>query len=33
MSEAGSVAEEWQRKLAGGAYRDSAEAIRADRER
>ena len=33
MSEAGSVAEGWQRKLAGGAYRDSAEAIREDRER
>ena len=33
MSEAGSVAEQWQRKLSGGAYRDSAEAIREDRER
>ena len=33
MSEAGSVAEEWQRKLDGGAYTDSAEAIRRDRER
>ena len=41
MSEAGSVAEQWQRKLAsqntsrpaGDLYRDSAEAIHADRER
>lgn len=33
MSEASSVAEEWQRKLDGGAYADSAEAIRRDRER
>jgi len=33
MSEAGSVAEAWQRKLAGGAYTDSAEIIREDRER
>ena len=33
MSEAGSVAEGWQRKLAGGVYTDSAEAIREDRER
>ena len=33
MREAATVAEEWQRKLAGGAYRDSAETIRVDRER
>ena len=33
MSEAGSVAEQWQRKLSGGTHRDSAEAIREDRER
>jgi plasmid stability protein len=33
MSEAGSVAEEWQRKLMAHAYRDSAETIREDRER
>lgn len=33
MSEAGNVAEGWQSKLAGGAYTDSAEAIREDRER
>jgi plasmid stability protein len=33
MSEAGTVAEQWQRKLSGGAYRDSAEVIREDRER
>ena len=33
MSEAGSVAEQWQRKLSGGAYGDSAEAIREGRER
>jgi hypothetical protein len=33
MGEADSVAEQWQRKLAGGVYRDSAEAIREDRER
>jgi|WetSurMetagenome_2_1015567.scaffolds.fasta_scaffold1583073_1 plasmid stability protein len=41
MSEARSVAEQWQHKLApqntpgqaGDLYRDSAEAIRADRER
>jgi len=33
MSEASSVAEGWQRKLAGRAYTDSAEAIREDRER
>jgi antitoxin FitA len=41
MSEAHSVAEQWQHKLApqntsgqaGDLYRDSAEAIRADRER
>jgi len=33
MSEANSIAEGWQRKLAGGAYSDSAEAIREDRER
>jgi plasmid stability protein len=33
MSEADGVAERWQRKLSGGAYRDSAEAIREDRER
>ena len=33
MSEAATVAEGWQRKLAGGAYRDSAETIREDRER
>ncbi len=33
MNEAGSVAEGWQRKLAGGVYTDSAEAIREDRER
>jgi plasmid stability protein len=33
MSEAGDVAERWQRKLSGGGYRDSAEAIREDRER
>ena len=33
MSEAGSVAEAWQRKLAGSAYTDSAEVIREDRER
>jgi plasmid stability protein len=41
MGEAGSVAEQWQRKLApqtaagqaGSVYRDSAEAIREDRER
>ena len=33
MSEAGSVAEQWQSKLSGGAYHDSAEAIREDRER
>ncbi len=33
MSEAGSVAEGWQRKLAGGTYADSAEAIREDRGR
>jgi antitoxin FitA len=33
MSDAGSAAEDWQRKLAGNAYRDSAEAIRGDRER
>ena len=33
MSEANSVADEWQRKLAGRAYRDSAETIREDRER
>jgi plasmid stability protein len=32
-SEASSVAEEWQRKLAGGVYMDSAETIREDRER
>lgn len=33
LSEASSVAEQSQHKLAGGAYRDSAEAIREDRER
>ena len=33
MSEAGSVAAEWQRNLAGGVHTDSAEAIRQDRER
>ena len=33
MRDAASAAEEWQRKLAGRAYSDSAEAIRADRER
>jgi len=33
ISEAGDVAEQWQRKLSGGVYRDSAEAIRVDRER
>lgn len=33
MGEAGGVAEQWQRKLSGGVYRDSAEAIREDRER
>ncbi len=33
MSEAGSVAEEWQRKLAGSAYRDSVEVIHEDRAR
>ncbi len=33
MSEASSVAEEWQRNLAGGVHADSAEAIRQDRER
>lgn len=33
MSEASRVAEEWQRKLAGGAFTDSTEAIRQDRER
>ena len=33
MSEAGSVADGWQRSLAGGVYRDSAETIREDRER
>jgi hypothetical protein len=33
MGEAGSVTEGWQRKLAGGVYRDSTEAIREDRER
>jgi hypothetical protein len=33
MSEADAVAEGWQRKLAGGVYRDSAEALREDRER
>ncbi len=33
MSEASSVAEGWQRELAGRAYTDSAEAIREDRER
>jgi hypothetical protein len=33
MSEAGSVAEQWQHKPSGGAYGDSAEAIREDRER
>jgi len=32
MSEAAAVAEGWQRKLAGGMYTDSAEAIRVDRE-
>jgi len=33
MSEAGSVAEGWQRNLADGVHTDSAEAIRRDRER
>jgi len=33
MDEARSVTEGWQHKLTGGAYRDSAEAIREDRER
>jgi len=33
LSEAGAMAEEWQRRLAGGTYSDSAEAIGADRER
>lgn len=33
MSEASTVAEGWQRKLAGGVYTNSAEAIREDRER
>lgn len=33
MSEASSVAEGWQRKLAGRVYSDSAEDIREDRER
>jgi hypothetical protein len=33
MDEASSVTEGWWRKLAGGVYRDSAEAIREDRER
>jgi len=33
MSEANRAAEEWQRRLAGGVYTDSAEAIREDRER
>jgi antitoxin FitA len=32
MSEASSVAEEWQRNLAGGVHTDSAGAIRQDRE-
>lgn len=33
MSEASSVAAEWQRNLAGGVYTDSAEAICQHRER
>ena len=33
MDEARSVTEGWQHKLTGGSYRDSAEAIREDRER
>ncbi len=33
MSEASSVAAEWQRNLGGGVYTDSAEAICQDRER
>ena len=33
LSEAGAIAEEWQRRLANGTYSDSAEAIRQDRER
>ncbi|NPV07728.1 MAG: Arc family DNA-binding protein [Anaerolineae bacterium] len=33
MSEARAVSDEWQRRLAGATYSDSAEAIRADRER
>ena len=33
MSQASSAAEEWQRRLEGGVYTDSAEAIREDRER
>ena len=33
MTEAATVTEQWQRKLAGSEFRDSAEAIREDRER
>jgi len=33
MSEAENVAQEWQRRLAGEAYSDSADAIREDRGR
>ncbi len=33
MDEAREVAEQWQHKLAGNVYRDSAEVIREDRER
>lgn len=33
MDEANRVAEKWQHRLAGIAYRDSAETIREDRER
>lgn len=33
MSEARDVAEQWQQRLAGGAFGDSAETIREDRQR
>lgn len=33
MDEARGVAKQWQRRLAGNAYRHSAETIREDRER
>ena len=33
LSEAGEVAESWQKRLAGREYSDSAELVREDRER